>query len=253
MNPETERRLAAMIMEEANMMRQRAEKDGVGAYLAKPVVKARPNRQFLTAMVRGVQHANRIVDMEEMWRQRELENKATRDKYSRRSRNEHSGEGSAERDRYAERRNANEGASRSSSSDQDEDGLRDEDIEKFLHSKVKRGRGAVGSRMDEPGPYRARQEGPAADSRLKEDWEERIPRPVAGPSLPPERVAEVAPDSRRESKKHKKEKSSRVNSSDSDEGDRKRRRESKERKRKKEKRKSKDSEKHSKKKRKSRH
>ena len=73
--------------------------------------------------------------MEEMWRQRELENKATRDKYSRRSRNEHSGEGSAERDRYAERRNANEGASRSSSSDQDEDGLRDEDIEKFLHSK----------------------------------------------------------------------------------------------------------------------
>lgn len=55
MNPETERRLAAMIMEEANMMRQRAEKDGVGAYLAKPVVKARPNRQFLTAMVRGVQ------------------------------------------------------------------------------------------------------------------------------------------------------------------------------------------------------
>jgi len=56
MNAETERRLAAMIMEEANMMRQRAEKDGVGAYLAKPVVKARPNRQFLTAMVRGGQH-----------------------------------------------------------------------------------------------------------------------------------------------------------------------------------------------------
>jgi hypothetical protein len=56
MNAETERRLAAMIMEEANVMRQRAEKDGVGAYLLKPVVKARPNRQFLTAMVRGVQH-----------------------------------------------------------------------------------------------------------------------------------------------------------------------------------------------------
>lgn len=49
MNAETERRLAAMIMEEANMMRQRAEKDGVGAYLLKP------NRQFLTAMVRSVQ------------------------------------------------------------------------------------------------------------------------------------------------------------------------------------------------------
>lgn len=76
--------------------------------------------------------ANRIVDMEEMWRQRELENKATRDKYSRRSRNE---ERSADRDYYAERRNSNEGAPHSSSSDQDDNGLKDEDIEKFLHSK----------------------------------------------------------------------------------------------------------------------
>jgi hypothetical protein len=59
MNPETERRLAALIMEEANMMRQRAERDGVSAYLAKPVVKARPNRQFLGAMMRSVQHGNR--------------------------------------------------------------------------------------------------------------------------------------------------------------------------------------------------
>ena len=58
MNPETERRLAALIMEEANMMRQRAERDGVSAYLAKPVVKARPNRQFLGAMMRSVQHGN---------------------------------------------------------------------------------------------------------------------------------------------------------------------------------------------------
>ena len=120
---------------------------------------------------------------------------------------------------------------------------------------MKRGRGAVGSRMDEPGPYRARPEGPASDTRLKEDWEERIPRPVVGPSLPPERVADVALDSRRESKKHK-ERSIRADSSDSDEvevKDRKRRRESKERKRKKDKGNPKDSERHSKKKSKSRH
>lgn len=249
MNADTERRLAAMIMEEANMMRQRAEKDGVGAYLAKPVVKARPNRQFLTAMVRGVQHANRIVDMEEMWRQRELENKASRDnKSSRRSRNnDYREEPSAERDRYAERRDSNgEAASPSSSPETLSNGLKDEDLEKFLHSKVKRGRGAVGSRMDEPGPYRARPEGPETYVR-QEDWEERIARPAAGPSLPPELLDGL--DSRRENKKHKKEKSSRVDSSDSDE-ERGRRRELKERKRKKEKRKSKDLEKHSKKKRK---
>lgn len=121
---------------------------------------------------------------------------------------------------------------------------------------MKRGRGAVGSRMDEPGPYRARSEGPTTDTRQNEDWEERIARPVVGPSLPPERVADGVPGSRRESKKHRKEKSSRVDSSGSDEfegKDRKRRRESKERKRKKEERKSKDLEKHSKKKSKCRH
>lgn len=71
--------------------------------------------------------------------------------------------------------------------------MNDEDIDKFLHSKVKRGRGAVGSRMDEPGPYRAHTD---AEVRRKEDWEARIAttRPVAGPSLPP-------PESRKKQKK----------------------------------------------------
>jgi len=177
--------------------------------------------------------------MEEMWRQRELENKASRDK---RSRREYREEVAAERDRYAERRSSN-GEANNSSSDQDDDGLKDEDIEKFLQSKVKRGRGAVGSRMDEPGPYRARPEGPDTDVRLKEDWEARIARPVAGPSLP------LGLDSRQENKKRK-EKSIQVDGSGSDDveevKERKRRRESKERKRK-EKRKFKDLEKHSKK------
>lgn len=82
--------------------------------------------------------ANRIVDMEEMWRQRELENKASRDnKSSRRSRNnDYREEPSAERDRYAERRDSNgEAASPSSSPETLSNGLKDEDLEKFLHSK----------------------------------------------------------------------------------------------------------------------
>ncbi|XP_024400007.1 uncharacterized protein [Physcomitrium patens] len=251
MNPDTERRLAALIMEEAKMMRQRAETDGVSAYLAKPVVKARPNRQFLSAMVRSVQHANRIVDMEEMWRQRDLENNARRDKSSRETRDERFEVRSADRDYHAERMNLNEEGSDTSSSDQD-DGLKDEDIEKFLHSRVKRGRGAVGSRMDEPGPYCARSAGPASDTRQQEEWEERVAsRPVAGPSILPERLPAADADghSRRDSKKHKNGKSKRVHSSNSDDGevrDRKRHRESKDRKRK-ERRKSKDSDKHSKK------
>jgi hypothetical protein len=55
MNADTERRLAAMIEEEAAVLRRQADRDGVAAYLAKPVVKARPNRQFLSAMVRSVE------------------------------------------------------------------------------------------------------------------------------------------------------------------------------------------------------
>lgn len=75
--------------------------------------------------------ANRMVDMEEMWRQRELENKASRDKRS--SRWHHEEEASkAERDEYGERRNSNGEAQ---ISDGDDDGLNDEDIDKFLHSK----------------------------------------------------------------------------------------------------------------------
>lgn len=78
--------------------------------------------------------ANRIVDMEEMWRQRDLENNARRDKSSRETRDERFEVRSADRDYHAERMNLNEEGSDTSSSDQD-DGLKDEDIEKFLHSR----------------------------------------------------------------------------------------------------------------------
>ncbi|CAI9104191.1 OLC1v1002820C2 [Oldenlandia corymbosa var. corymbosa] len=40
-----------------------------------------------------------------------------------------------------------------SSRKRDDEGLRDDEVEKFLQSRIKRGRGAVGSRMDETGPY----------------------------------------------------------------------------------------------------
>ncbi|KAK8459150.1 hypothetical protein SEVIR_2G086300v4 [Setaria viridis] len=63
-----------------------------------------------------------------------------------------------------------------------EDGLRDDEIERFLHSRVKRGRGAIGSRMDEPGPYldsssRGHDIGPSADIRMEEKWERRVQGP----------------------------------------------------------------------------
>ncbi|KAH7659697.1 hypothetical protein IHE45_16G047700 [Dioscorea alata] len=67
-----------------------------------------------------------------------------------------------------------------------EDGMQDEEIEKFLHSRRKRGKGAIGSRMDEPGPYLSTSLNDnerlllPEDVREKEEWEKRI----VGPEKP---------------------------------------------------------------------
>lgn len=59
-------------------------------------------------------------------------------------------------------------------------GLKEDEVEQFLHARVKRGRGTVGSRMDETGPYPLPHLGHqhVLDVRIKEDWEDR----VIGPS-----------------------------------------------------------------------
>jgi hypothetical protein len=59
----------------------------------------------------------------------------------------------------------------------------------LLSYRIKRGRGAVGSRMDETGPYLPDQAGKQMrsailpDERAKDDWEDRIIGPQAGPSV----------------------------------------------------------------------
>ncbi|XP_020964781.1 uncharacterized protein LOC107612841 isoform X3 [Arachis ipaensis] len=73
MDLETENRLAAMLMREAAELRRQSEQEGVLAYLHKPNVRTRPNSRFLTATVRGVQQANRAVEVNEMWRVRQKE------------------------------------------------------------------------------------------------------------------------------------------------------------------------------------
>ncbi|PUV26693.1 hypothetical protein GQ55_J001300 [Panicum hallii var. hallii] len=75
-----------------------------------------------------------------------------------------------------------EGTTYSTSYSDQEDGLKEDEIERFLHSRVKRGRGAIGSRMDEPGPYldsssRCHENGPSPDIRLEEKWERRVQGP----------------------------------------------------------------------------
>ncbi|RZC16441.1 hypothetical protein D0Y65_009632, partial [Glycine soja] len=73
MDLETENRLAAMLMREVAELRRQSEREGVLAYLRKPNIRTRPNSCFLIATVRGVQQANRVVEVNEMWRLRQKE------------------------------------------------------------------------------------------------------------------------------------------------------------------------------------
>ncbi|CAM0909830.1 unnamed protein product [Alopecurus aequalis] len=189
----TENRLAALLLEEARRLRVRAqaEKEGVRAYLQKPDVRHRPNSRFLAATVLGVQQANRVVEVNEMWRAREkeleLESKMKTRTHGRvdlgsRKRKHDSRDQSFSSKSEQDRPYATSCSSRDSHnspySDQ-EDGLGDDEIEEFLRSRVKRGRGAIGSRMDEPGPYLTAPSGrndrsSSTDARVKEERKSRI-------------------------------------------------------------------------------
>jgi hypothetical protein len=157
----TENMIASMLMKEAAELRRQSEQEGVLAYLRQPKHRGRPNSRFLTATVLGVQQANRVAEVDEMWRAREKELKLNH-KANRRSKNDSrssesdrdTGTSSGARRRHpvTEECYSNEVATDNRHPTADE-GLKDEEIDKFLHSRAKRGRGAIGSRMDETGPY----------------------------------------------------------------------------------------------------
>ncbi|XP_008810418.2 uncharacterized protein LOC103721838 [Phoenix dactylifera] len=201
MDLETENRLAALLMEEARRLRLQADKEGVQVYLHQPNVRSRPNSRFLTATVLGVQQANRTVEVGEMWRAREKEleleaklKSGTKDESTLRADKQHTNlikSSSSSRHKQANRDPAvSSSSSKRGPEDRnfdDDDGLRDAEIEEFLHSRAKRGRGAIGSRMDEPGPYLSStsldHDGQPLlnpDVRVKEEWERR----VLGPEKP---------------------------------------------------------------------
>ncbi|XP_059431714.1 uncharacterized protein LOC132165248 [Corylus avellana] len=168
MDLETENRIAAMLMREAAELRRQADKEGVRVYLRQPKARFRPNSRFLTATVLGVQQANRAVEVDEMWRARQKEQELD-DRLKGRSRDGSSG-GSSHRDHNSaspSKRppiNVNDASASCSSNErvyESGDSREDEELEKFLHSRVKRGRGGVGPRMDETGPYLP----PCPDSR----------------------------------------------------------------------------------------
>ncbi|KAH8498639.1 hypothetical protein Peur_073830 [Populus x canadensis] len=195
MDLETENRIAAILMKEAAELRQRAEREGVHVYLERPKVRARPNSRFLTATVLGVQQTNRAVELNEMWRVREKELELDdrlrgRSRYDGNSSKNHRDVGNVFRS-TSQRHSINENDTNmpsssskivGSSCSREDGGLRDEEVEEFLHSRVKRGRGAVGSRMDDTGPYLA--PCPDPDEKLSRNLDAKLQRVVFGPEKP---------------------------------------------------------------------
>lgn len=166
MDLETENRIAAILLKEAAELRLQAQTEGTLAYLRQPTVRSRPNSRFLTATVLGVQQANRVVEVNEMWRLREKQLEL--DSRLRGKRHE-SASGRGHGDIFVSQRSSNTGRDEiepnASSSDSSKtrtfhdripmegEGLRDDEVDEFLQARTKRGRGTVGSRMDETGPY----------------------------------------------------------------------------------------------------
>ncbi|KAK4476954.1 hypothetical protein RD792_016124 [Penstemon davidsonii] len=164
MDLETENRIATILLKEANELCRQAQSEGALAYLHRPTARSKPHSRFLTATVLGVQQANRAVEVNEMWRLREkqleLNNRLERTRNGRSSRRSHEDGRESRSSRDCSEVEPSASASLTSKKrtfhdlpSVDDEGLKDDEIEEFLHSRTKRGRGAVGSRMDETGPY----------------------------------------------------------------------------------------------------
>nr|VDC76291.1 unnamed protein product [Brassica rapa] len=188
MDLETENQIASVLLREAAELRRQAEKDGVRAYLEKPNVRHRPNSRFLTTTVLGVKQSNSAVETNEMGKARELENerlkRKSREESSRSSSQMKRSSSFSKRSLRCSSINDERKITHQSSSDKrlylddDDEGLGDDEIESFLQSRYiclfaiasvtfsflhllslfvndrnKRGRGSVGPRMDETGPY----------------------------------------------------------------------------------------------------
>ncbi|PWA57264.1 hypothetical protein CTI12_AA410310 [Artemisia annua] len=190
MDLETENRIAAILMKEAAELRRQSVRDGIDAYI-RPNIRGRPNSRFLTATVLGVQQSNRAVEVNEMWRARQKEKELDERK---RGRSNSDSQKNNTSNRY-EDYERNHSSLCSSSKSASEDGLRDNEIEEFLHSRAKRGRGAVGSRMDEPGPYlpdsKEKHLVNPDDLEYRESWDNRV---VLGPEKPRNRKSYSSSD-----------------------------------------------------------
>ncbi|CAL5050126.1 unnamed protein product [Urochloa decumbens] len=143
MDLETENRL---LVEETRRLRLQDDKEGVQAVSPKPGVTQCPNSRFLSATVVGIQQANQIAEADEMWHAREKKIGIKQDsrslatsslvKYSRSVSYSDSEDDSSddELEEFLHPRVKRERVPYSDS----EDELSDDDLEEFLHPRVKR-------------------------------------------------------------------------------------------------------------------
>ncbi|KAL3814345.1 hypothetical protein ACJIZ3_015613 [Penstemon smallii] len=164
--------------------------------------------------------ANRAVEVNEMWRLREkqleLDNRLERTRNGSSSRRNHEDGRESCSSRDCTELEPSASASLTSKKrtfhglpSVDDEGLKDDEIEEFLHSRTKRGRGAVGSRMDETGPYL-----PPSLGSANIDEEPTKARSFLGPERPfPLKSKESSDDDSLVYKKQKAKRSSKNHSS----------------------------------------
>eukprot|EP00879_Flechtneria_rotunda_P003960 GHRR01004200.1.p1 GENE.GHRR01004200.1~~GHRR01004200.1.p1 ORF type:complete len:397 (+),score=155.94 GHRR01004200.1:356-1546(+) len=67
MSPTTACRIAALIVSDAQQLEEKAQQQGVTAFLGRAVHRERPNERFLQSTLRNVASSNRRVQEKEMW------------------------------------------------------------------------------------------------------------------------------------------------------------------------------------------
>ncbi|BDA44704.1 hypothetical protein COCOBI_06-1820 [Coccomyxa sp. Obi] len=142
----SETQLAELIMRDITQLSEDAKVHGVTAYLRKPVHRERPNERFLQGTLRSVAFANRKAEEDEMWvhRKKRLHGNAGVPRPSTGTRSNESEERSSESE--------SDSAERSTEA-KPSGAISDSELADMLSRRRPRGRGAVGSRADEPGPF----------------------------------------------------------------------------------------------------
>ncbi|KAL0036563.1 hypothetical protein WJX79_000423 [Trebouxia sp. C0005] len=134
----SEESVARLLIRDAQQLADRAKEIGATAYAQKPWHRVRPNEQFLQVTLRNVESGNRRVEENAMWRQRRAQ--LTGHTKGEEAHVQQNAEFSGKRAQL----NVDSGTHGTEE---------DFGVSALLSSKPVRGRGGVGSRVEETGPY----------------------------------------------------------------------------------------------------